>query len=240
MAVFVLVHGAGGSGWVWHKVVPLLGTDHKAYTPTLTGYGARAHLASPELGLETHVRDVLGVLEYEDLRDVVLVGWSYAGMVVTAVADRAPERLAHLVYLDASVPLDGQSQADQQSPEYRATIERLLSEGAWLRPAPSETSFAKYVERGDLTEDEVRTLVARLRPVPLKTLTDPISLVNPAAATVPRTYARCRQNAGDTQRAEEVRARAARLGWRYRELDADHFVPLTHPRELADLLLELA
>src|SRR6266511_3487775 len=98
MAVFVLVHGGFHGGWCWRRVAPhLRAAGHEVYTPTLTGLGERAHLATPETGLDTHIRDVLGVLAFEDLRDVVLVGHSMAGMVVTGVAERAPDRLAHLV-----------------------------------------------------------------------------------------------------------------------------------------------
>jgi pimeloyl-ACP methyl ester carboxylesterase len=236
-AAFVLVHGAGGSEWMWHKVAPLLAAAHPAnrvYAPTLTGYGARAHLATPDLGLETHVQDVLGVLEYEDLRRVVLVGWSYAGMVVSAVAERAPERLAHVVHFDASVPRDGESQADRQSAEYRARLERLRAEGTWLRPKPTEAEFAPYVERGEMSDDDVRVVISRMRPVPVKTLTDPVRLGNPAAAAIPRTYIWCRQNPSGGALVTQLRATP---GWRCHELNAGHFGLLTHPRELADLLL---
>ncbi len=97
---------------------PLLGErGHERFTPTYTGLGERVHLARPEVGLETHIADVLGVLEFEDLRNVLLIGHSYGGMVATAVADRVPERLAQLVYIDAFVPRDGQSLFDLQ-PDY--------------------------------------------------------------------------------------------------------------------------
>src|SRR3954469_8761641 len=107
---FVLVHGAGGGSWMWQRLAPLLRkAGHDVYTPSLTGIGERAHLASPAVGVSTHIADVLGTLEYERLEGVVLVGHSYAGMVVTGVADREPERLSALVYLDAFVPQAGQA-----------------------------------------------------------------------------------------------------------------------------------
>src|SRR6185312_289139 len=115
---FVLVHGAWHGGWCWKRVSPLLrALGHEVFTPTLTGLGERQHLMSPEVGLDTHIKDVLGVLEYEDLHDVILVGHSYAGMVIAGVAEKAAERIAHLVYLDAFVPADGKSLADYQPPE---------------------------------------------------------------------------------------------------------------------------
>src|SRR5205823_2243207 len=121
MATFVLVHGGFHGGWCWRKVAPLLrSAGHEVYTPTLTGLGERAHLLGPGITLETHAQDVLGVLTHEELSDVILVGHSMAGTVITVVVDTAPERLAHLVYLDASVPRDGESDLDCQSEATRA------------------------------------------------------------------------------------------------------------------------
>jgi pimeloyl-ACP methyl ester carboxylesterase len=239
VATYVLVCGAGSSGWHWHRVERLLrDAGHEVFAPTPTGLGERAHLATPEVGLDTHVADVVGVIEYEDLRDVVLVGWSYGGMVVAGVADRVPERLAHVVHFDGYAPRDGQSAADQQPPAYRAALEELLRAGTWLRqPATTAASLVSYVDRGELSEAEVRDVVARFRPHPVKTLLDPLRLTNRAADAVARTYVYCRQNTGDAWRAEQMRSRP---GWRYRELDADHLAPLTHPRQVADLLLEPA
>src|SRR6266511_4363097 len=137
MAVFVLVHGGFHGGWCWRRVAALLrAAGHEVYTPTLTGLGERAHLATPDIGLDTHIRDVLGVLAFEDLRDVVLVGHSMAGMVVTGVAERAPDRLAHLVYLDASVPRDGECDLECHGlrGEARAAFEARAGSDGLLTP----------------------------------------------------------------------------------------------------------
>ena len=108
MADIVVAHGAWSAGWAWKKMRPLMAArGHVLWTPTYTGLGERAHLAGPEVNLSTHITDVVQVLEMEDLRDVVLIGHSYGGMVATGVADRVPERLERLVYLDAFVPEDG-------------------------------------------------------------------------------------------------------------------------------------
>src|SRR5690349_14070720 len=113
MITYVLLHGGWAGGWQWRAVAQhIRAAGYEVYTPTFTGLGERAHLASPEVGLETHIQDVLGVLEYEDLHEMVLVGHSYSGMVSTAVAERVPERIAELVYVDAFVPQDGQSLND--------------------------------------------------------------------------------------------------------------------------------
>lgn len=108
MTTFVLVHGAWLGGWAWKHVTPRLRmAGHEVFAPTLTGLGERVHLAHPGVGLETHIQDVVNVLVFEDLQQVTLVGHSYGGIVITSVADRTPERLAQLVYLDAFVPEDG-------------------------------------------------------------------------------------------------------------------------------------
>ena len=123
MATFVLVHGAWAGAWIWKKVIPLLrAAGHDVYATTATGLGDRVHLADPAIDLDTHVTDVVNLLEFEDLTDVTLVGWSYGGMIITGVAERVPERLAQLVYLDASVPADGENSYDAElySEEARA------------------------------------------------------------------------------------------------------------------------
>ena len=108
MATFVIVHGAWGGGFSWARIRRMLAAEgHEVFTPTLTGLGERAHLASPDVDLATHIQDVVAVIETEDLRDVILLGHSYGGMVVTGAADRVADRLAHLAYLDAFAPLDG-------------------------------------------------------------------------------------------------------------------------------------
>jgi len=110
MATFVLVHGGGHGGWCYQPVARLLRSQgHDVYTPTLTGLGEREHLLSPDIDLDTQITDVVKTLQFEDLREVILVGHSYGGMVITGVADRATDRVGHLVYLDAAYPQNGQS-----------------------------------------------------------------------------------------------------------------------------------
>ena len=238
MAVFVLVHGSYGSGWSWGRVAARLrAAGHDVSAPTLTGLGERAHLASAELGLGTHIADVVGVLEYDDQHDLVQVGWSYGGMVVAGAADRVPERLAHVVHLDAYCPRDGQSAADQQPPAYRAAHEERLRAGVWLAPVPTGAGLTRFVEAGWLSATEAQAITARYRPNPIKPLLEPLRLTNPAAVAVPRTYVYCRQNTGDAAQAAALRARP---DWGYRELDAPHLAPFTHPSEVAALLEAIA
>ena len=117
MATYVLVHGGGHGGWCYQRVARLLrSAGHEVYTPTLTGLGERSHLLSPDIDLDLHIRDVVAVLHYEDLDDVILVGHSYGGMVITGVADRAADRIGRVVYLDAANPENGQSLVDVAGP----------------------------------------------------------------------------------------------------------------------------
>src|SRR5829696_5503835 len=134
MATFVLVHGAFVGGWCWRWVAPYLrGAGHDVYNPTLTGHGERVHLASPRVDLETHIEDVVNVLRYEDLSGVVLVGWSYGGMVVAGAADRAPERVSHIVYLDSDVPRDGDTSAPRSAHAKLEALARAHGDG-WRVP----------------------------------------------------------------------------------------------------------
>jgi len=139
---FVLVHGGWQGGWSWRRVVPhLRASGHEVFTPTLSGLGERAHLLGCVARLDTHVKDVLGVIEYEDLEEVVLVGHSYAGVVISSVAEVVADKLFHLVYLDAWVPTDGQGMFDLMPPERREGYReaaRVSSEGISIPPLPIE------------------------------------------------------------------------------------------------------
>jgi pimeloyl-ACP methyl ester carboxylesterase len=229
------VHGGWHGGWCWKKVTPRLrAAGHAVYTPTLTGLGERAHLLRPEVGLETHIRDVLGVLEYDDLTEVVLVGHSYGGAVVTAVADRVPDRVAHLVYLDAFVPAAGQALLDLLPADRRAGLleqARTAGEG-WRVPAPPPERYG-VIDAADLA-----WVRPRLGPQSLATFTEPLRLAHPDAPP-PRTYIACTGTAtAATFRpfAEQARTDPA---WRYRELAAGHDAMVATPHELAQLLLEV-
>lgn len=143
MATFVLVHGAWHGGWCWRRLLPLLrSAGHEACTPTLTGLGERANRHTPATDLATHIQDVVGVPEFEEPRDVALVGHSYGGLVIAGVAARVPERVAHLVYLDAFVPGDGQALLDLLPPLVAVgTREPSQREGDGIRipPTPGNT-----------------------------------------------------------------------------------------------------
>lgn len=237
MATFVIVHGAWSGGQAWRWVRPLLrSTGHEVFTPTLTGLGERSHLASGQVDLETHVRDVVGVLEYEDLSEVVLVGHSYGGMVITGVADRVPERLAQLVYLDAEVPLDGQSELDLLPPEERVGYEEAArSRGqGWRIPPPLPEPLP------DDLDPRVRWAMVRMVPQPLATFAQPLRLTNPAGREVPRAYVLCTAGKEGQELLGYVQRVRSDPGWRFVELAAGHSAHVTAPRELVDVLAQLA
>jgi len=235
MATYVLVHGAWHGGWCWQRVAPLLrAAGHTVYTPTLTGLGERAHLAHPGVDLALHVRDIVAVLEYERLQEVILVGHSYGGMVITGVAEQAPDRLAHLVYLDAFVPQHGEAMWDFMPPERREVVERLRAArpDTWQVPPPDLALWG-------LTAPEEQAWVGpRLVPQPLATLQQPLDAPTYRAAALPRTYIHAAQYRGPFARFAERAQREP--GWRCHALPAGHDVMVTHPRELAALLQALA
>lgn len=191
--------------------------------------GERAHLASRDISLETHIEDVLGVLEYEGLSNVILVGHSYAGLIATAVADRAPRRVSRLVYLDAVVPRSGQCLFDCAGPEFRRQIEeqvRTQGEG-WRIPVAS-------AERLGLTRDEdINWAVPKLVPHPYRTFHEPVHFRDPSAPIVPRTYINC---IGDRPRGGPRTAQAGGID-DYHELSTGHDAMITVPDEVAELLL---
>jgi pimeloyl-ACP methyl ester carboxylesterase len=240
MATIVLVAGACCGGWRWTRVAPLLRTaGHEVYTPTLTGLGDRVHLAGPNVDLETHITDVVNLLFYEDLHEVTLVGYSYAGMVIAGVADRVPERLAQLIYGDANVPEDGQSGYDTTGTDEaeRASAQAEAAEagtpGYW--PVPVE-----YLQSEIPDEADCAWTLARATPHPLATFAQPVRLRNPAAAALPRSFVFCTEGKGEGSSSARFAAKfRSAPGWRYREIAANHMAPITAPQALAEAFLSL-
>jgi pimeloyl-ACP methyl ester carboxylesterase len=228
-------------------VAPLLraqGCD--VFTPTLTGLGERVHLARPTVNLDTHIQDIVNVVRYEDLESVVLVGHSYGGMVVTGVLDRVPERLAHVVYLDAEVPRDGQSEFDVVGPEFRDEMEqsaRLSGEG-WKASIGDAEAFEAFFGAWLPDAETRRWCAAKLASSgqPIETFRQPVRLSNPAADTVPRTFIRCPVDGAVWAGVYDPLAERARHDprWRVRALASNHLAPLAAPDLVSAALLETA
>ena len=228
-----LAHGAWSSAWAWRKMRPLLhAAGHDLVAPSLTGLGARHHMAGLRIDLEHHVRDVLGVLEMEDLRDVVLIGHSYGGMVVTGVADRARDRIARLVYLDAFAPHDGQSAFDLMPPERAARMEAMTAaqgDGWRLPPNPLPP---------DTEPQDVAFAAPRRFEQPAETFRQKLRLTG-RPLTVPNEYIYCTiSGPGDGFR--RFRDDAGARGWRLHEIEANHNPHVTAPQALCTLLSGIA
>jgi len=241
MATFVLVHGAWHGGWCWQKVTPFLeAAGHAVYTPTLTGLAERASELSPEVGLDTHIQDIVGLLEEEDLHGVILVGHSYGGMVITVAVDQAPERIAHLVYLDTFVPRDGESMVSVSPLVIRPLLRKQTRADGW-----------RIDSRGDygVTTEPDRSWVLRsVTPQPLKTWEQPLHLNHPAiVSTKARTYIECISGGFFSLPMQRILAHLLapralpprEAGWRLRQLPTGHDAMIIAPRELATLLLEV-
>ena len=215
MAQFVLVHGAWHGGWCWSRVLPLLrAAGHDAYAATLTGLGERAHLFSPEINLHTHITDVLNLIRCEQLHDVVLVGHSYGGMVITGVADKllqqSTQRLRHLVYLDAVTPHPGESWSSCHAPETVATRVQAAQAAGGCIPCPDAGLFGlEGVDR-----DWVN---ARMTVQPLGVYQDPLPFDAQRLASVPRSFIDCTNPALPTISVMRQRVRHE-PGWRVLEL----------------------
>jgi pimeloyl-ACP methyl ester carboxylesterase len=238
VANFVLVHGAFFGAWGWDRVIPLLQSrGHEVYAVTLTGLGERSHLLTPEVGLQTHVDDVVNFLEFQDLREVVLVGYSYSGMVIGCVSHRVPERITHLVYLDAFVPEDGKSLFDIQAERFRKMLqEQAKTEGeGWKIPALDPTSETL----GVTDERDVAWLRSKLTAHPLRTFTEPAVLGNPKADKIPRTFIFCTGNPPDGSFPRLAKQLKGRADWKYMELVSSHSAMITAPEALTEKLLEV-
>ncbi|WP_128800987.1 MULTISPECIES: alpha/beta fold hydrolase [unclassified Streptomyces] len=241
MPTYLLVHGAWHSGRCWERVVPLLeSAGHRVFAPSLTGYGERAHLLGPEVGLDTHVEDVVALIREQQLTDVVLVGHSYAGLVISSVANEIPERIAELVYLDAMFPRHGETAVDVQPITQQLIDLAAQSDSAWRIP-PLPERPAPFGLFGVTDPADVAWLRSMLSDQPVRCLQQPVRLDNPAADAIPRTHIHCvgGQPEGITRRPVppvQPNGTPAQV-W---ELPTGHDCMITMPAELSDLLLKLA
>jgi pimeloyl-ACP methyl ester carboxylesterase len=240
MSTFLLVHGAWHSGRCWERVVPLLeSAGHRVLAPSLTGYGDKAHLLSPDVGLDTHVDDIVTLLNEEDLTEVVLVGHSYAGLVISSAANQVPDRIAHLVYLDAMVPEDGETAVDVQ-PVTKNLIDLAAKSGNGWRVPPLPQQPPPMGLFGVTDPADVAWLRTMLSDQPVRCLQQPVRLDNPAVNAIPRTHIHCvgAKPEGISRRpvpATQPNGSPAQV-W---ELPTGHDCMITMPTELSELLLKL-
>ena len=233
MASIVLAHGAWSAAWAWKKMRPLFrAAGHDFFSPTYTGLGERAHLARPEVDLSTHIEDVLAVLEFENLTDVTLLGHSYGGMVATGVADKARERIARIVYIDAFAPNDGQSLFDLVGPKTEGNMRAgaTMEGDGWrlpINPMPPDTA-----------PEDVAWASPRRRSQPIRTFEQKLKLESKEPPP-PRHYIYATRNGpGDVFRQFSTRAKSE-AGWKSYELDCSHNPHITCPDALMALLTRI-
>lgn len=233
---FLLVHGAWHGGWCWDRVAPILrGAGHSVFTPTQTGLGERAHLLTRDVGLETFVQDIVAVIEMEELANVILVGHSFGGTIITGVADRIPERIGHLVYLDAVIPESGKNTFSTE----RAALatDRIMlsmqSSAGLTFPVPQPAAF------GVTDPEDAAWLMRHLRPHPLRTYADTLVYTAPVGHGRPIDYIACVKPAYPPLGAMHEFARK-QPGWRYQEIDSGHNAMVIAPQVLSERLLDIA
>ena len=231
MTDFVLLHGAWHGGWCWRRVADILrARGHRVSTPTQTGLGERAHLLSPEITLQTFCDDLMAHLEFEDAAGVTLVGHSFGGSPISYAAERAPERVGRLVYLDAAVIFDGETPLDPAAPDVAALRRQMAadSSGGLTLPAPPAEAMGVR-DRADAAWIE-----RLMTPHPFRTMETQLTLSGPPGAGKPACYVTCTDP--HYSKLEYAHARARDLGWAMAELAAGHDAMVTSPEALADLL----
>jgi pimeloyl-ACP methyl ester carboxylesterase len=246
MATYVLVAGAWLGGWAWQDVSGRLrAAGHEAHPVTLTGLGERAHLATRDVDLETHVTDVVNVMEYEDLSDVVLVGHSYGGVVVQGAADRSLERIATVVYLDTGPLAGGMSMLDFFPPDARTAVESVVntSGDGWRLPFPGIDGLAQQASIAGLNSDARELMERRAAAQPFATYTQSLRLKHDQVA-YPRRAIFCSDGGFTVQQVEAALVSNdpgmfgafAGPGWEFDEIHTGHWSMLSEPEQLAAIL----
>lgn len=235
MSTFVLVHGAWHGSWCWKRVRKILQAEgHEVFTPTLSGVSDRSHIVSRDMNLDTHIDDVVNLIRWEELSDIVLCGHSYGGAVVTGVADRVPEKIGTLVYLDAFVPEDGESVQQHIPPEQFAQLlegTKAVGDGWKMPPIPAEVFQLNEADR-DWVDSQV-TLQ------PIATFQQPISLSGDVGKISNVTYIRA-TGFEEGSPFPPFLAKARARGWDAHEIDCGHDVMVDKPQELSRLLIAAA
>jgi pimeloyl-ACP methyl ester carboxylesterase len=232
MTDFVLVHGAWHGAWCWRKILPTLWADgHRAFAVTLTGVGERAHLMSPSIRLATHIEDVASVIETEELARFVLVGHSYGGLLITAVADRYAERIARLVYLDAILPRSGESWSSSHDESARQTRRAGIARDGVI-PPPAAAAYG-------LTGADAAWVDRRQRPHPGAVYDDAMHFDEARVAGLSRTFVDCTSPALPAIERSRQRVRSE-PGWQVVELATGHDPMISAAAQLLDILDQVA
>jgi pimeloyl-ACP methyl ester carboxylesterase len=237
VATYVLVHGGGHGGWCYQRVARLLqAKGHVVYTPTLSGLGERSGLLTDSIDLATHTEDIAAVLHYEDLNDVILVGHSYGGMVITGAADKAADRVGKLVFLDAATPRNGQSLVDVAGPVINAVRPMgQVVDGIELVLLPAPDAGLLY---GVTDPDDLAWMAERLTGHPWACFEQPLALQNEDALwAIPQYHIVCTSTVATRETSLMDRARAEGRLW---EIDTGHDLMITEPVPTADALLQVA
>lgn len=236
---FVLVHGTWHGGWEWRDVRRnLQARGHDVFAPSCTGCGDRKHLASPDVGLDTHITDIVNIIEYEELQDVILVGHSFAGLTITGVADQMRDRIGHLVFLDALVPtadrLSGVSRKEDGSlPEYWIERQAKFIDG-YMMDFFEEYPMEMLVPADDA--ENIAWLKRRITPHPERGWSDVLDLKNGGWEGLPRTYLHCVGQEFSVTSGFMVGPAADDPDWDYRAMPWARNAMMTHPDEVADVL----
>jgi pimeloyl-ACP methyl ester carboxylesterase len=230
---FVLVHGASQGGWCWRRVSDRLERrGHKVFTPTLTGLGERSHLMSRDVDLDMHITDIVNVIKFESLDNIVLVGHSYGGWVVSGVAEQMLPVISSIVFLDAFMPENGQRGLDLNSERSKGEIARALEKGDISRPAPPATTW-------NVNEKDRAWVDAKQTAQPIGVSLKPITLTGARERVAKKTYIRATQYAMAAFD-KFYAARKADPSWRTYEVACGHDVMIDMPERLTEILEEVA
>ncbi len=240
MTTFVLVPGAWLGSWVWRKITPALEKlENSVYPVTLTGMGDRVHLARREYGIETAVEDVVNLISFEDLHDVILVGHSFAGKVISAVYDRIPERIQRLFFVDAFIPGKIRTPQGGKESESQEDVKQMIEEsersgGGWKYPM---TEAVMREIAYDVTGDDRKWFLSKITPWPLKLAFDPITITE-KVDNAKKSYIFCMKEGEDIS--DKDRKYLNQLDGQYRIIQSGHYPMITKPGEVVDALVNLA
>ncbi|MDP9315910.1 MAG: alpha/beta hydrolase [Chloroflexota bacterium] len=231
----VLVHGAWHGGWCWRKLAPFFASsNHRLFAPTLSGLGERSHIAANSISLETHINDIVSLLQYEDIKECVLVGHSYAGMVISGVVNRLPERIAHLIYVDAVIPKNGESFVECV-PKWTGLRERILAtEGFTVKPIYSGKPF------GITNAEDISWVHTKITPHPTMTLTDKLLFDETLIEMTPKTYLHCIADLPEQAfEGPPVSRTKNKQGWTYYGLPVGHDIMIIAPGLLSGIIMDI-